>query len=257
MANSPDDAPGVMDAVRYVAAPRFSAAREPVDLEGLRHLMALFFSTALAVVVVSEFLGPIVISGLGGELPRNVNEDLLDMNPGRLVLIGIVLAPVIEEGLFRSWLGSRRLTLFGLPVLSVGTVLLMASGASGAVLLPVMAVLGFLLTVFILRAVRLDPGERAAARDGLFPWIFWGSGLLFALIHLSNFDGGLTSPWLLLAVVPQGLVGLVLGYVRMRYGLAPAIGFHGAYNALFLSLGLLGQGLADSAPPPAVTALLF
>ena len=49
---------------------------------------------------------------------------------------------------------------------------------------------------------------------------------------------------MLLAVLPQGLVGLVLAYLRMRFGLLMAIAFHAAYNGVLISLFLTGQSIA-------------
>ena len=239
----------VTDALRFITRPRFTEGRARVDAEGLRHLLVLFLLTVLAVVVATGFVWPIILSATGGEMPSNANDALINMNPARMVLIGMVVAPLVEELIFRSWLGAPRACLYGLPLLAGALVVTTAagSGASGALVLPLAAVAGFLGVAVWARARALGPGAVSHARAALFAWAFWGSAGLFALIHLANFTDGIQTPWLVLAVVPQLMVGLVLGYVRMRFGLAPAIGFHGAYNALFLTLALLGSGLSGGA----------
>ena len=250
------------EAVAYVVRPRWTAERAPVDAEGLRHLIVLFLATAALVVFLAPFLRALIVSLAGGS-PANANNDLIDMSPGRMILIGMVAAPLIEEVLFRGWLGGARTSLAGLPMLAAVFAALAAMSAMGGVAAVAMAaVLGFLGTVVGMRAMGLGDAEAQAARERLFPVVFWGSAAIFALAHTLNYTGIdpaaleegqviLGWPLLALAVLLQGLVGLVLGYVRMRFGLVSAIFFHAAYNALFLSLSLLATGLAEVPPPPA------
>ena len=246
------------EAIAFIARPVYRDTRDPVDAEGLRHLLVLFLLSVLAVFVVMGVVWPIILSANGGEAPANANDALAEMNPGRMVLMVVVLAPLIEELLFRSWLGAPRACLYGLPVVAALTAVMMGGGsASGAFVLPVAAVLGFLAVAVIMRARSLSDAGASAMRDTLFPWAFWGSAIVFAALHLANFTDGITTPLLLLAVLPQCLLGLVLGYVRMRFGLAPAIGFHGGYNALAVTLSLLAGGLGDAANNATAIALLF
>ena len=248
----------VGEAFGYIAPPRFVASRSPVDLEGLRHLISLFFLTCVGVIVVGNLVWSVIIPALGGSMPEHANEALLE-NPARMVLVGIVLAPLIEELVFRSWLGARRASVWGLPVLAAMlTVLsLSASKAGGGMAFPAGLVVGFLATAVVVRARSMAESDVAAVRDRVFPVIFWLTAVLFALLHTTNFGDGLSGPLLLIGVLPQLVVGLVLGYVRMRFGLASAILFHGAYNALILTLGLLTTSVAESAPELAAPALLF
>ncbi len=237
------------DVVHFIARPHPIARRAPVDAIGLAHLLSLFGVTIIGVIVLMRLIWPIILSGTGGEMPTNANDSLLEANPARLVLIGIVIAPLIEELLFRSWLGGRVAAIIGLPLLAsaLAVLSLLGTGISPASGLALTFVLLFLSLAVVKRARDLDPPSFHFARAQLFPIIFWGSALLFALLHLSNFTEGMTTPLLVLAVLPQGLVGLILGYVRLRFGLGSAIGFHGAYNAFFISLGLLTQGLNEAA----------
>ena len=241
------------DAVAYIRRPRWTGERAPVDAEGLRHLIVLYMLTVVMVIVVSGVIWPLILSATGGAMPANANDELINGSPGQLVLYGIVLAPLIEEALFRSWLGRPRAVLAGLPLVASLVAVMFALGhaGSGMVGVVVAAALGFVSVAAAMRAFSVSPETAAAARERLFPAAFWGSAVAFALLHVTNFtDDTLGWPWLALAVLPQGLVGLVLGYVRMRFGLVPAIFYHASYNALFLSIALLAAGLAE-APPPA------
>jgi membrane protease YdiL (CAAX protease family) len=73
-----------------------------------------------------------------------------------------------------------------------------------------------------------------------FKWYFYGTALVFGLVHLSNFPN-LSEIWYLfpLLICPQLCLGLFLGYVRVRFGLAWAILFHAAYNGILAGPALL------------------
>ena len=92
------------------------------------------------------------------------------------------------------------------------------------------------LIIFLLR-------RRAAARwfQRHFRWFYYGSALVFAAMHLTNFAGtGGPSASQLPLVLPQLMLGLVLGYIRVNYGLFTGAALHMLHNAAFAGLMLLG-----------------
>ena len=73
-----------------------------------------------------------------------------------------------------------------------------------------------------------------------FSIVFWILTLIFGFYHITNFE--ITKTILLLSpllVLPQIIVGGILGYVRIRFGLLWAIGLHAAYNLILLGPLLL------------------
>jgi membrane protease YdiL (CAAX protease family) len=68
-----------------------------------------------------------------------------------------------------------------------------------------------------------------------FPWVFYASTLVFGFYHITNFSMSeeilFYSP---LLVAPQLCIGLILGYLRVRFGLVWAIALHAAYNAVLI-----------------------
>lgn len=79
-----------------------------------------------------------------------------------------------------------------------------------------------------------------------FRFIFYFASVLFALIHLLNFKG-LGQIWYLspLLVAPQFILGLVLAYARMNYGLKWAIIIHFMHNALITAPAIIFSLLSD------------
>lgn len=229
----------------YLRRPYFPAGRERLGEEALRHLAQLLGLSLALVIVLSGLLGGIIASVNGG-VPDNVNSDLAETNPAMLLMMGVLVAPILEELIFRSWLGGAKTCLLGLPVLaSLAAVAMSATG-------PVPPILSFGLTGFLCAMIfaistqyeRRSPEGQKAARWQLFPYAFYGSAVGFALLHLTNYEGGLSSPIMFLAVVPQFLIGAILGYVRMRFGLVSAIWFHALYNLVLVGLFIVSQSLA-------------
>lgn len=171
----------------------------------------------------------------GGVLPApDVPTDSLAASP----LAFVVIAPVLEELVFRSWLTGRRSAL-RFAVYGFAAMGLMLAG----------------VTLFETYAGPLALAGVAAAFAGLVHWgltrgrddsvpgwfvrhfaaVVWGVSLVFGLVHLGNY-AALTNPLGVLVVLPQTLGGVLLAYVRTRLGLVTAIAYHAAYNGLFFAL---------------------
>lgn len=68
-----------------------------------------------------------------------------------------------------------------------------------------------------------------------FPFIFYSFTLVFGFYHITNFE--ITPTILLLSpilVAPQIIVGSLLGYTRIKFGLIWAIAFHACYNLVLI-----------------------
>lgn len=181
-------------------------------------------------------VGPLWLAArASGVLPAaDIPADSLAASP----LAFLVIAPLLEELLFRGWLTGRaaalRFASFGFAALA----LLLAGqwwpeyaralGLAGVAT----AATGFVWWGVTRRRETAVPRWFAAR----FAVIVWGSAILFGLIHLGNFQAP-ENPVGLVVVAPQVLGGVILAYVRTRLGLATAIAYHAGYNALFLLVG--------------------
>ena len=244
--------------LNYLRRPYFPAGREPVGEAALRHLAQLLGISLALIIVLSGVIGGLIASVNGG-VPDNVNAQLAETNPAMLLMLGVLFAPILEEVIFRSWLGGPKACLLGLPVLaSMAAVGTSATGpVSAFVSFAIAGFLCFMIFAIAQSYERLSPESQKMARWRLFPAVFYGSTGFFALSHLSNYEGGLSSPVMLLAVLPQFLIGAVLGYVRMRFGLLPAIWFHALYNLVLVGLFIISQSLAPASVADASAIILL
>lgn len=75
-----------------------------------------------------------------------------------------------------------------------------------------------------------------------FKIAFYVIGIIFAYVHIFNFEITINvilfSP---LLVAPQFFVGLIFGFIRIRFGLIWSIFLHSIYNGILVSLFLLAS----------------
>jgi membrane protease YdiL (CAAX protease family) len=246
----------IANAIQYIRRPYFPAGRDPLGEAALRHLTQLLGLSLGLIILLSGLIGA-VVTNLLGDMPENVNAMMGQTNPLMLLLLGVVVAPIIEELIFRSWLGGRKACLIGLPVLTALAAVSVAAtrGLSPMVTFALGAGFGFMIFAIASQYERLTPSGQKQARWRLFPTAFYGSAMLFALLHLSNYSAETVSPIFVVLVLPQAFIGLVLGYVRMRFGLMPAIWFHAFYNLVLLGLFLVSTSLSPIAETTAIMSL--
>ena len=190
---------------------------------------------ALDLLLMAVVLGSIgLATALGFKLPEHILDEL-KLSP---VLVGfiVIAAPIGEEALFRGWLSGRPGHIVAVTALLVGGAALFLSSSHLVQLAGV--VLGVAVAAAALFFLRGSAALPWFQRH--FAWFFYGSALLFASVHLTNFAGAGASAALLPLVVPQFVLALILGYLRVNRGLLTGAAMHMLHNALFAGLMLAG-----------------
>lgn len=219
------------DALRFVARPTPCSARRPWSLALLIALVSMF---ALDLAVDWAVMALIEAGdAAAGFLPAPVEAA---GSKGEELFHALLLAPLLEEALYRGWLTGRvaalRFAAFGFAAEAcfVGSLWVSPGWESALATAGVLIALAGFVQWLVTR-------ERDVAVPAWFTRHFaamvWASSVVFALIHVGNYEP-LTHPLGLLVVAPQLIGGLFLAYVRTRLGLRAAIAHHAAYNALFL-----------------------
>jgi hypothetical protein len=142
--------------------------------------------------------------------------------------LALIWAPLIEEMLFRFGLRRPAIALWLVPLMGFG--LWHGPGVTQGVL--------FAAAVYLIyRSTRMTVIPDPRARRWLkryrqyFAWVFHVSVLLFAGMHILNFTFEQFELWMLpVMVLPQWLTGLVLGWLRVMYGMGAAIRLHALFN---------------------------
>ncbi len=198
----------------------------------------LFFLWGMSIFI----LAPIVlgVSDLLGATNR-----LHDIDISRLVLLAAVWAPLVEELLFRFGLRRPRLALLYVPILTY--VLYTKAGLFNIIVVVLLLALFVILDLSRLTTDRYAlPFKWRRLYCRFFPVIFHGSVLVFASMHLMNYEfpGGAASLLLPLLILPQWLTGLVIAWMRVRDGFACAVVMHALFNGLPVVLLALLSDLA-------------
>ena len=134
---------------------------------------------------------------------------LLD-NPIQLALMAVVLAPILEELFFRFPIGNW----WKIPVR-----LLNQSAADWSII---------------------------TWWKNNFKTIFWVFTIVFAAVHFSNFVSTVPIYLAPILVLPQFVLGIMLGYIRVGWGTRYSMLFHAIHNGIPISLLLLGGGMSPS-----------
>ncbi|ERM83192.1 CAAX amino terminal protease [Rhodonellum psychrophilum GCM71 = DSM 17998] len=147
-------------------------------------------------------------------------EFLLKKNKWLVAVLAIVIAPLLEEPIYRLHLDFKKSSIWW----GLGLSLLLIS----EVWIPV--ALLWIWLFFLL--YKVNKGEMPNLKYSIFI-----SSVLFGLVHLMNFtdfDYAQYFYWVPFMVGAQCLIGLVLSYVRLNYGMKWGIIFHGVYNAILI-----------------------
>jgi len=213
--------------------PSFSAQPLPSLSERAQVLLA---AATMHLVLLAAVVGPLwLASRSAGVLPAP-DADAASFATSPLAFL--VLAPLLEELVFRGWLtgwvAALRFAACGFAAMA-----LMLAGVSlvpdhGRVL--AWAGAGVALAGLVhwsLTRERAPLREVPPAFIRHFGVIVWAQALLFGAIHLGNY-ADLASPLGLAVVLPQVLGGLLLAYIRTRAGLAAGMAYHAGYNGLVL-----------------------
>lgn len=153
-------------------------------------------------------------------------------NPIKAILIGIVFAPIFEEIFFRSLLKytKRNIILFLTSVIILIAYSTYKSKIEFVLFLSSVFIGILSLSMFLNR----DSVERFISSK--FKYFFYASVIFFGLIHAANFTGNIyvIIGFSLILGSPQIVLGLILGYIRMNYGLIYSILFHIIVNTTLL-----------------------
>jgi hypothetical protein len=150
----------------------------------------------------------------------------LDAGFTERLMRGIILAPLIEETLFRLIYVFNKRNLGIMLLTSVGLLVFFLFRENIAKLII------FASTALIICILLLSFNRSRDFFNKHFRFFFYSIALLFALLHIFNFTG-VTGPVTFLAVffvLPQLVLGIILGYVRLTYGFIYAVLFHAVVN---------------------------
>lgn len=170
-----------------------------------------------------------LIPGPGPSLLESKNMPRL-----QFLFAAVIMAPIVEEAIFRWQL--KRFTGGIAFIAFMGGVVISALLKTkwGFLCSPPIFIILFFIYRFTLAG---SITRKFQFWKSVFPWHFHFTAICFALVHLANFEKGISLlPLGLLYTLPQFLLGILLGFTRMNYGLKYSIALHSLYNLSFAIL---------------------
>ena len=231
--------------LQFLRSPTLNAPPEELGRgKILKQVLRLYTAHFLLVMVAGALIAQIS----GAQDDSIISDVIADMPAWQVFLNAVVAAPVIEEIIFRL-----PLRPFALNIAFSGSIvacLILASVVTGQIFLFIVGMLAGLNLYLLIKRSRLQILRPFYARYARI--IFYFFTLLFGAIHITNYEPAVW-PLLPLLVLPQTIVALWLGFVRLRYGFKWAIFAHAFHNGclllpicltkLFGSAQLQAQGL--------------
>lgn len=216
----------VDDLIAYLKRPYLAFIPEKVNKP-----FNLLFKLALICIILGIGCGMLTGMLIGLKLIPDPGPSVIDhkkMSKIMLFVMAVVWAPLAEELVFRAQL--RRFTgSIAFIAFICGACLSMLFKTDWAFLVsPLIFIILYLIYRYNLaRSITL----KFEFWERIFPWHFHLTAICFSLMHLSNYEKGISLlPLGILYTLPQLAVGLVLGYTRMNYGLKYSIALHAMYN---------------------------
>jgi len=196
--------------------------KKPVELKQVRIPLKIKIGTCLALfiiqipplLVLSALLSGLEILELWEDDMHRLQKIFKEMNPELIFFFAVIIAPFFEEIMFRLILRFRSnfLILWPLQLL----ILLQRDNK-----------------INLLKTIR-------NFWDKFYGWIFYLITIVFGLVHILNFEPSLNIYLLApVLVAPQILIGINLGYLRIRFGLIWSILFHAFHNGILMSIALM------------------
>lgn len=161
----------------------------------------------------------------------------IDVEGGTFLVLSVTVGPLVEELLFRAGLRSARWTMCGMPAL----IALFVQGWQSPLAIAAVTSVALLIDVAIRRRMGAEAEailrwRRGRAFVARYPLIVRGYALAFALVHIINYVSDPAIGWraglVVFAVSSQLVLGLVLSFLRLRFGLGTSILAHCVWNGL-------------------------
>jgi len=209
------------DFILYISRPISINSYKKIKIGHILKLLLFYFFSILILGLISHLL----CDKLG------IIKDY-QLNSNRSILIAVFLAPIYEEILLRSLLIFRNKYIHLFVIVSaIFAIFSMIEryAISAIIFFVLLLILLILIYIFSKKTIELFIKQ-------YFIWFFYFSVFLFGFLHITIFSGDYFKIILIAPILvgPQIVLGFILGYIRMNYGLRYSILFHFMINSPLL-----------------------
>ena len=223
----------IIDFIDFVKNPKFDFKRD--QSESFVNITVLFFMIFVCEMIIASVLFTLI--GLD-ENQHKLTELFANMPYWKIFLLAVIIAPFFEEFIFRFHLRYPIFSLiFFVFAFIMGGIWTFINGYTWAAIL--IATVAITLTIGILMAnshLEKKPAEIYKRHFNIFLYL---SAIIFALVHIGNFEEGFPLYTIPILVLPQFIIGVYLAYVRVRTNIWMSIYVHALNNSIPMLLLML------------------
>jgi len=216
-----------------------SPVKDMPDISTLKEKLSIFIPLFLLEIVLAIFCGGI-ISKLTNVLHLMEGfklERFFNVYPVWVVFIYVALAgPMLEELLFRLPLKLNEKYMQINVVLTVtGFIYILVFTLKFYIIQISLVVVEIILLSIYFNSKELFNKYIINICNRKFIWVFYVSAAIFGMLHISNYSPKFITFLLMpILVLPQFIVGLFCGYIRLRLGFFWGYFLHAAHNFVFI-----------------------
>ncbi len=219
----------------------------------LEHLSPYFKANPAEIfpyLLLLDFMMMIPLSGFLGILgieDMDHKVENLYSQPWMLAIQAVLLAPILEEAVFRLPMKYSYVRIFTACCLVLSMLLTFIHSERTVGLIAI----AFFLIVALFHFIDQRNDNQLNAQiaplwETYFYIPFWILTLCFALLHLTNFGGQFPLYLAPFLVLPQFVLGAMLGYIRTGFGFVFAVLFHALHNGVLVGMALMAQSALPS-----------
>ncbi len=198
--------------IHFIKKPKYSESCKKINW---KMFFLLFFASVIIIPPMIFVIKMAVdIWGFSYKKPQ--------MSCLKLLFFAAIYAPIVEELLFRSLLVFKKSNIISyLSICFLLGIWFFYNGSYQSILNLTAVVVAVALALVFYNQSKEFVVKR-------YPIVFYFSSIVFGLVHIFNYQGVTFHNFIfsILLVLPQLTLGVVLGYIRVTYGLAYSILFH-------------------------------
>lgn len=209
-----------------------SSNNKRLDFEAIYRIIATHFLCILTFIFLIHLL--FYICG-DYDIPQSSLQNIKNSNfesPFRVFALMCIWIPVLEECVFRLWinLGKKEVGI-AFAMLYIGLYGHIFSHFSWHTVYRIAIAITIFITIYKLEMLHNLFREKKNIALNIASYF---SIIAFGLVHITNYNSLTISqvPYIVFLILPQLFAGIILAFIRLRYGFAFSILYHVANNSI-------------------------
>ncbi len=235
----------ILELIDYIRRPRLLVADQGSELQRFISIHILLLLALMASMFYMSFISVFIDLD---SFQHQMDQEMEIIGPLGIFVAAVIIAPLMEEYFFRYGMRYHRSFLSSI-VLALGFAIFVF--IQKLTIIPAIIISAIVIAIFAFTKYRENRLSHSAKgiriskviHHKYFKYAFYFQAVVFGLAHMSNFilDADTTILILPLLIVPQLILGFILGFIRMKYSFMANLYLHAIYNGLLMTLAFMAS----------------